>query len=79
MTDTDHTQDGIHEMKRVAKLFTMYALMQPKSIAFRFLLAVNGYWPLDLPIRQVMTTRILDDGHRRRITLFCNRPWHCGI
>lgn len=61
MTDMDPTLDGIHEMKRVAKLFTMYVLMQQRSIACRFLLAVNGYWLPDLQIRQV---RIVDSRAR---------------
>lgn len=54
MTDIDMLQDGIHEMNRVAKQFTMSVLIQQKSIVFRFLLVVNGYWQPDLQIRQVM-------------------------
>lgn len=54
MTDIDMLQDGIHEMNRVAKQFTMCVLIQQKSIVFRFLLVVNGYWQPDLQIRQVM-------------------------
>lgn len=54
MTDIDMLQDGIHEMNRVAKQFTMSVLIQQKLIVFRFLLVVNGYWQLDLQIRQVM-------------------------
>lgn len=54
MTDIDMLQDGIHEMNRVAKQFTMSVLIQQKLIVFRFLLVVNGYWQPDLQIRQVM-------------------------
>lgn len=58
---TDMLQDGIHEMNRVAKQFTMSVLIQQKSIVFRFLLVVNGYWQQDPQIRQVMMMMHMDD------------------
>lgn len=76
MTDIYMLQDGIHEMNRVAKQFTMSVLIQQKLIVFRFLLVVNGYWQLDLQIRQVMMMMICTWMIMLTVTF---RLWHCGI